>query len=106
MGFLGALDAAKRWAGDAPEEAAVLLATEDGTSAEAAGASLRRESLGLGLDLARLAVALDLRLQLGLAPPLGGELARYVDGSFHEAVAGARGARRPARSVDRSRGRY
>ena len=88
VGFLGALDAARRWAGDAPEEAAALLATEEGTSAEAAAASLGRETLGLGLDLARLAVALDLRLHLGLAPPLGRELARYVDGSFHQAAAG------------------
>ena len=87
VGFLEALGAARRWAGEAPEEAAALLAAEEGTSAEAAAASLGRESLGLGLDLARLAVALDLRLRLGLAPSLGGELARYFDGSFHEAAA-------------------
>ena len=87
VGFLGALEAARRWAGDAPDEAAALLAAEERTSAEAAAASLVRESLGLGLDLARLGVALDLRVRLGLAPPLGNELARYVDGSFHEAAA-------------------
>ena len=86
VGFLGALGAAGRWAADAPQEAAALLAGEEGTNAEEAAASLVRESLGLGLDLARLEVALDLRLRLGLAPPLGGELARYVDGSFHEAA--------------------
>ena len=85
-GFLGALEAARRWAGDAPEEAAALLAAEDGTSAEAAAAALGREASGLGLDLARLGIALDLRLRLGLAPPLGGELARYVDGSFFDAA--------------------
>ncbi len=83
--FLGALGAAVRWAGDRPEEAAALLAAEDGTSAEAAAASLGPQPLGL--DLARLRVALDLRLRLGLAPPLGGELARYVDGSFYGAGA-------------------
>ena len=88
VGFVGALGAAGRWAGAAPEEAAGLLATEEGTSDEAAAASLFRESLGLGLDLARLGVALELRLALGLAPPLGAELARYVDGSFHEEAAG------------------
>ena len=88
-GFLGALDAAGRWAGDAPDEAAALLAAEDGTSAEAAAASLGPQPSGLGLDLARLQVALDLRLRLGLAPPLGGELARYVDRSFYESAADA-----------------
>ncbi len=86
VGFLGALEAARRWAGDAPDEAAALLAAEERTSAEAAAASLVRESLGLGLDVARLGVALDLRVGLGLAPPLGSELARYVDDSFHEAA--------------------
>ena len=34
VGFLGALDAAGRWAGDAPDAAAALLAAEDGTSAD------------------------------------------------------------------------
>ena len=84
-GFLRALEATVRWAGDRPEEAAALLAAEDGTSAEAAAASLGPQPLGL--DLARLGVALDLRLRLGLAPPLGGALTRYVDGSFYEAAA-------------------
>ena len=85
-GFVGSLTAAVRWAHQAPEEAAALLAQEEGTAVDAAAGTLRRQSEDLGLDLAGLQVALDLRLRLGLAPRLGGGLARYVDRSFYEAA--------------------
>ncbi len=84
VGFLRAWLAGGRWIKEHHDEALDLIAEANDTTREGA-AGLLRSDLGDGRpSVPGLQSVLDLRAQLGLAPPLGLDLSRYYDASYAE----------------------
>ncbi len=86
LGFLRAHVAALRWAREPAnnDEALGLLGETQGSR------GLDRLPSDMRPDMEGLRQVLELRVQFGLTPPMGGDVERYVDGSFLGEVNGKR----------------
>ena len=87
-GFLRALAAALSWMRDPQSEelAARRVAAEEGTTLEQARSGFDLIPQSLELDVASYQVALDLRVQFGLTPPMGPDIAAYCDAAYARAA--------------------
>jgi NitT/TauT family transport system substrate-binding protein len=83
--YLAAWDQGLHWAQDAQNHDEVMnLITEAEKMDEASAANRLRQLPSNGrLNLAGLQTVLDLRVQFGLTPPIGKDLAKYYDESFY-----------------------
>lgn len=90
VGFLTGLLEAVRWMQDpaTTDLAAQRLAAESDQTAEQIKARFGGVSRELIINRTGLEVVLDLRVRFGLTPPMGPDLAVYVDESFAEQAAG------------------
>jgi len=90
VGFLKGLLEAVRWMQDpaTTDLAAARLAAESDQTADQIKARFDGVSRELTINRVGLEVVLDLRVRFGLTPPMGPDLAAYVDVSFAEQAAG------------------
>jgi ABC-type nitrate/sulfonate/bicarbonate transport system substrate-binding protein len=84
IGFLSAWLDTLRWARqpDHEEEAVQILASELNIAPDRARDRLHQLPQDGSLNLPGLQTSLDLRLELGLTPPIGADLSRYYDASY------------------------
>jgi ABC-type nitrate/sulfonate/bicarbonate transport system substrate-binding protein len=82
--FLGVWHDALRWAHDQKnrDEVIAVLAEAEKIDASAAANRLRQLPASGELNLPGLQTVLDLRVQIGLTPPMGNELESYYDSSY------------------------
>jgi ABC-type nitrate/sulfonate/bicarbonate transport system substrate-binding protein len=80
--FLRGWQAGRQWVADQPTRARQLLAAELGVSEEVAAGRLAQLLPSPELDVEGLQSVLALRLRFGYQPPLGAELARYLDSGY------------------------
>lgn len=90
VGFLKGLVDASRWIADPSTKdlAVKRLAAESDSPEDEVRARLDRITPNLAINVEGLRVVLDLRVRFGLTPPMGPDLAAYVDTSFAEAAGG------------------
>jgi len=90
VSFLRAWLAGARWALDPAhrEEAIQVITADQDLSPQAAADRLADLSADGALNLAGLQSVLDLRLQFGLAPPLGPSLSTYYKLEYYHAALG------------------
>jgi ABC-type nitrate/sulfonate/bicarbonate transport system substrate-binding protein len=83
--YLGAWDQGLQWAQDGKNHGEVIkLISEAEKMDEKSAANRLRQLPSSGrLNLAGLQAVLDLRVQFGLTPPMGKDLAKYYDDSFY-----------------------
>jgi len=83
--FLRVWNQALRWAHDDGnrDEAIKLIAVEEKLDDKGAARKLAQLPASGELNLAGLQSVLDLRVQFGLTPPMGKDLAKYYDGMFY-----------------------
>jgi ABC-type nitrate/sulfonate/bicarbonate transport system substrate-binding protein len=83
--YLGAWEQGLQWAQDGKNHGEVIkLISEAEKMDEKSAASRLRQLPSSGrLNLAGLRTVLDLRVQFGLTPPMGKDLAKYYDESFY-----------------------
>jgi ABC-type nitrate/sulfonate/bicarbonate transport system substrate-binding protein len=83
--YLRAWNAGLRWAQDEKnrDEAIKLLAEAEKIDDKAAANRLRQSPVDWRLNLPGLQAVLDLRVQFGLIPPMGKDLAKYYDESLY-----------------------
>jgi NitT/TauT family transport system substrate-binding protein len=84
--YLGAWDQGLQWAQDGKNHGEVIkLISEAEKMDEKSAANRLRQLPSSGrLNLAGLQTVLDLRVQFGLTPPMGKDLAKYYDESFYD----------------------
>jgi ABC-type nitrate/sulfonate/bicarbonate transport system substrate-binding protein len=90
VNFLVAWDRGLRWAKDEKNHDEVIKLISEAESMDEKNAANRLSQLPTDgqLNLAGLQTVLDLRVQFGLAPPMGKDLAKYYDESFHNQRSG------------------
>jgi len=90
--FLRAWDGALRWVHDVANrsEAVRIIAAEEQAGEQAAARKLAQAPKNGRLNIAGLQTVLDLRVQFGLTPPMGGELKNYLDDSVYQEAAASR----------------
>jgi ABC-type nitrate/sulfonate/bicarbonate transport system substrate-binding protein len=83
--YLAAWDEGLRWARDEKnrDEVTKLIAEAEKMDEKNAANRLRQLPTDGRLNLAGLQSVLDLRVQFGLTPPMGKDLVKYYDESFH-----------------------
>lgn len=83
--YLAAWDQGLRWAQDVKnrDEAIKLISEAEKMDDKNAANRLRQLPSNGRLNLAGLQAVLDLRVQFGLTPPMGKDLAKYYDESFY-----------------------
>jgi ABC-type nitrate/sulfonate/bicarbonate transport system substrate-binding protein len=83
--FLRVWDQALRWSDDDGnrDEAIKLIAAEEKLDDKGAARKLAQLPASGELNLAGLQSVLDLRVQFGLTPPMGKDLAKYYDEMFY-----------------------
>jgi ABC-type nitrate/sulfonate/bicarbonate transport system substrate-binding protein len=90
VGFVRALAGAVAWLHDpaTADLAARRVAAEDGGTPEAVAAGFARQTKDLTIPVAGLEIVLHLRVRFGLTPPMGPDLASYLDTSFVDEALG------------------
>ena len=85
VNYLAAWDEGLRWARDEKnrDEVIELIAEAEKMDEKSAANRLRQLPTDGRLNLAGLQSVLDLRVQFGLTPPMGKDLVKYYDESFH-----------------------
>jgi ABC-type nitrate/sulfonate/bicarbonate transport system substrate-binding protein len=85
VNYLAAWDEGLRWARDEKnrDEVIKLISAAEKTDEKSAANRLRQLPTDGRLNLAGLQSVLDLRVQFGLTPPIGKDLVKYYDESFH-----------------------
>jgi ABC-type nitrate/sulfonate/bicarbonate transport system substrate-binding protein len=85
VNYLAAWDEGLRWARDEKnrDEVTKLIAEAEKMDEKNAANRLRQLPTDGRLNLAGLQSVLDLRVQFGLTPPMGKDLVKYYDESFH-----------------------
>ena len=88
VGFLKGLVEASNWIADpaTADLAAKRLAAESGSPEDEVKSRLSRITPDMTINQEGLEVVLDLRVRFGLTPPMGPNLAVYVDTSYGEAA--------------------
>jgi ABC-type nitrate/sulfonate/bicarbonate transport system substrate-binding protein len=83
--YLAAWDQGLRWAQDVKnrDEAIKLISEAEKMDDKSAASRLRQLPSNGRLNVAGLRTVLDLRVQFGLTPPMGKDLAKYYDESFY-----------------------
>jgi ABC-type nitrate/sulfonate/bicarbonate transport system substrate-binding protein len=83
--YLGAWDQGLQWAQDGKNQGEVikLISEAEKMDEKSAANRLRQLPSNGRLNLAGLQAVLDLRVQFGLTPPMGKDLAKYYDESFY-----------------------
>ena len=85
VNYLAAWDEGLRWARDEKnrDEVIKLISEAEKMDEKSAANRLRQLPTDGRLNLAGLQSVLDLRVQFGLTPPMGKDLVKYYDESFH-----------------------
>ena len=85
VNYLAAWDEGLRWARDEKnrDEVIELISEAEKMDEKSAANRLRQLPTDGRLNLAGLQSVLDLRVQFGLTPPMGKDLVKYYDESFH-----------------------
>ena len=84
--YLAAWNQGLRWARDERnhEQVVKLISEAEKMDEKSAANRLRQLPVSGRLNLAGLETVLDLRVQFGLTPPMGKDLVKYYDESFHD----------------------
>jgi ABC-type nitrate/sulfonate/bicarbonate transport system substrate-binding protein len=91
--FLRAWQEGARWVQANRDAAIELVASEQKTTREAAAESVAFLSADGAFNVPGLQSVLDLRTRYGFKLPMGADVARYYDPSYHQQAVGAAGGR-------------